>query len=380
MVASTGLGYWPLYVLPLLVGQFMESRGYTASQAGLLGSLEIGAIALVTLGASRFLPAGNRRRLAVLGASLALLGQLLSAASHVFLPMALSRTLTGLGEGLAFAVGSAALTGHEEPDRLFGMVFVGRALVGSALAPLLSLSTSRLGVDPFVLMSIVTILAAMVIGLQKDIASPSPATDAALRPRGRQRTPLLKPSAALLGCLLAAGVAFLALLDTVSWTFIERRGLSIGMTPVAVGNVLGLTNFLGMLGAALPIVAGERLGRVLPVLLGTGVGVVAAIVPYQSVSHVHFAVSSAIYVTAFAAVIPYCMGSASTLDREGVWASIVGAMLVAPTAIGPFLSGFVVDTYGFQGIPWALAALGALTAAAFATFYLLDRTRQTRPM
>ena len=55
MVASTGLGYWPIYVLPLLVGQFMESRGYTASQAGLLGSLEIGAIGLMTLGASRFL-------------------------------------------------------------------------------------------------------------------------------------------------------------------------------------------------------------------------------------------------------------------------------------------------------------------------------------
>ncbi|MEI8326719.1 MAG: hypothetical protein WCH44_15410, partial [Betaproteobacteria bacterium] len=175
-----------------------------------------------------------------------------------------------------------------------------------------------------------------------------------------------------------AGVALLALLDTVSWTFIERRGLSIGMSPMTVGSVLGLTNFLGMVGATLPIVAGERLGRVAPVLVGTCIGAVAAVVPYISGSRVHFIVFSSAYVIAFAAVIPFCMGSAATLDRDGMWASIVGAMLVAPTAMGPFLAGFVIDNYGFQGIPWVLATLGAFTAIAFAAFFLTNRSRQQR--
>jgi hypothetical protein len=152
---------------------------------------------------------------------------------------------------------------------------------------------------------------------------------------------------------------------------LERRGVDIGLDDVTIGAVLGITNFVGMLGAAAPMLVGPGTGRSGIVLVGSAMVLGCAIVPFVSTSHLAYAASTGVYVLSLTAVIPFVVGIAATLDDRGTWAAAVNAMLVAPAALGPFTSGLIVDRYGFAGIAWAVGALGAAMMIAFALVFAL---------
>lgn len=46
MICTTGLGYWPLYVMPFVVGALVENLHLSGAQAGFVATTELAAAAL----------------------------------------------------------------------------------------------------------------------------------------------------------------------------------------------------------------------------------------------------------------------------------------------------------------------------------------------
>ncbi len=361
---ATGLGNWPLYALPFVIGAGMEGFGLSEVRAGLLGTVEIAAITLAALGCSRIIARVPYAAIAILGALLAATGHFASVFAGDFVGLIAARTIAGLGEGIALAAGSAAMSSVKEPDRLFAFVCIGRAAVSLVLVSLMGAVIEAFGSKSvFGLLAVVPVLSMpMLIMLPARSASPT-----TRQPTQFKAAPMRNFD---VGVLLALGVALCCLLESLYWPFLERRGDAIGLATDQTAQLLAIAFFIGMFGALAPAALGARFGRRWPILLSVTGSALFALLAFGASSWLSFVISASAFGFLMNLAYPYCIGLAATLDDNGAWASISSTMLVAPFAAGPAISGLMVGAYGFGGLFWLLAACGLCASAVFAALFL----------
>ena len=68
-------GLLPPYVVPYEIGAYVEGFGYDPARAGLLGTIEIGALAATTMGLAPLAGIWSPRKVALSGAALGALAQ-----------------------------------------------------------------------------------------------------------------------------------------------------------------------------------------------------------------------------------------------------------------------------------------------------------------
>jgi predicted MFS family arabinose efflux permease len=122
VVAATSVGLMGANLQPMLIGAIMDGFSLTAGQAGLAGSVELGAIAVASLLIARRVSSLSRTRLALVGAVVTILGYGLSAAAPSFGLLVGARLVAGCGEGAILAAGNAAAASARDPDRLWALL------------------------------------------------------------------------------------------------------------------------------------------------------------------------------------------------------------------------------------------------------------------
>ena len=53
--------------------------------------------------------------------------------------------------------------------------------------------------------------------------------------------------------------------------------------------------------------------------------------------------------------LPYLMGTAAALDREGRWTAAGAGVLIIGIALGPAIAGVLVARFGFPALSWLVA-------------------------
>src|SRR5580658_9877481 len=137
VVASLGLQFFGASALPLLLGSIADRLGLRASQVGLLGTLELAAIAVAAMGIAPVVARRSRVAMAIVGCILTAAGQFMTAAAVTFSLLALSRVIAGLGMGVAAGAAQAAVAASMKPDRVYGMYFAVSTALGTVLLLLL---------------------------------------------------------------------------------------------------------------------------------------------------------------------------------------------------------------------------------------------------
>jgi predicted MFS family arabinose efflux permease len=306
VVAGFVVAYTGENVLPLLIGSLIDGFGLDEVGAGILGSLELGGLAIASLLLAPRVDRMSRRHLAIYGAIAACAGHGLSALADSFPELVFARIAAGLGEGAAIAAANSAAASARDPDRLFAQASVLGGLIFAAALVLL----------PY-----------------------------AIEPWGHSGG---------FGAVVGISILCIPFLFSVGqgaiWAFSERIGLTIGFSREEVGLALGVTTLGGLVGGVIAAVLGTRGGRPTLLAVGLGANVVATWMVVIAGSSGLYLAGLLAWAIAFFFALPYLLGTAAALDSLGRWTAAAAGISAVGVAIGPAAAGLMVGDSGYPAL------------------------------
>ncbi|MEV7078072.1 MFS transporter [Streptomyces sp. NPDC093516] len=346
LVALFTAGYLAPYLLPTTVGRLDTALPLSATQAGAVGSaLLLSSAAAGFVLASRVERIGART-LARLGLALAVLGYGGAALTTTVPAVVAGAVAGGFGSGAATTVAATLIAAQPDPHR----ASTGGLLGVSALAGAVYLTVPHLGPGHGLPLAAIALTALAVWPLTGRLPSGAPAAPAR---RDRVRLPHARS-----GLVLAAAMVCWSLAQNALWGVSGRIGREQAhLGEATVGAVFALALGAGLTGVLAAGALGARLGRAVPIGLGTVLIAGCIAVSASATGLGGFAAGEIAWNTLYPVVLSYLIGLAASLDPRGRWAVLVGSASSLGTAAGP-LTGSVLSAQA--GFPVMGLVLGAL--------------------
>ncbi|MEU9097177.1 MFS transporter [Streptomyces sp. NPDC048361] len=364
LVAVFTAGYLAAYLLPTVVGRLSAGLGLSPAEAGLVGStlLLSSATAGFTL-ASRVERHGPRR-LARLGLLLAITGYG-AAALTTLLPLVVAGAVVGgLGSGTATAVAAAGIAAQRDPHRAsaLGLLSV------SATAGALYLTIPHLGGGHAIPLAAIAAVAALVWPATRWLpvgsGSGRAVEGAAAATAATAATPGVRLPHRRSGTVLAATMLCWSLAQNALWGVSGRIGLTqAGLSEVTVGMVFAAGLGAGLLGVLGAGALGARLGRAVPIGVGTAIIAGCIVASSSARGLVSFASGEILWNVFYPVVLSYLIGLSASLDPHGRWAVLAGSASSLGVACGPLTGSLLSQYAGYRGMGFVLCALLLLIAA-----------------
>ena len=147
----------------------------------------------------------------------------------------------------------------------------------------------------------------------------------------------------------------------MAWGFTERIGIELKYTPAEVAGFLSLAGFISLLGPILVTVIGFKFGVKLPLLFGLAFAGLTTFAIFLSVNTSSlFEVAVLFFSGSYFFGISYLTAYAATLDLDGRIVAASGSAMVFGVAVGPALSGYLINNGGYAMGAWATLALVVL--------------------
>ncbi|MFE6662651.1 MFS transporter [Streptomyces sp. NPDC057697] len=352
LVAVFTAGYLAAYLLPTIVGRLSVHLGLGTAQAGLVGSalLLSSATAGFTL-AGRVETYGPRRP-ARIGLVLAMVGYGCAALAGSVPLVVMGAMIGGFGSGTATAVAASGIAAQRDPHRTssLGLLSV------SATAGALYLTIPHLGGGhrlPFASIALVALLVWPATGRLGGSTPAGPAAPAVGRLPHRRS-----------GLVLAGGMLVWSMAQNALWGVSSRIGVAqAGLSEVTIGAVFAAALGAGLLGVMGAGVLGARLGRAVPIGLGTVIIAVSIVLSSSAGNLGQFATGEILWNTVYPVVLSYLIGLAASLDVRGRWAVLAGSASSVGVACGPVLGSVLSEQAGYPVMGLVLGAVTLLVAA-----------------
>ncbi len=359
-------------MLPLTMGVLMDGFKFSLENAGVLVSAELAGAAVLTLLFSPFVGKIDLRKLALIGGLVAISGQSMTAMATGYVPVGVSRFISGAGNGIVVAAVFSALARTKEPERLMGLMTAVFSLIGAFLIVLLPYVIAGFGPRAYfgTLAAIVLCTFWVFIWLPKSSAKKEE--------KNEESPPVSVPVV----CLVACSSAALFSGQTLIWSFSERIGVTLGLSMEQIGWILGSTGLSALVGALIPTWLGTKYGRILPLvfsLLGIGasfMGVTHAGEPFL------YVVSMICYGFFFAFSVPYAMGILAAVDPVGRMTTLFSGLAPLCGFSMPALGAYLITAYSYKIV--GLLCVGCTVLACLPLVVLAmgvkDRKTELQPM
>lgn len=369
-VAATTVALLGFNALPLLVGSVIDGLHLDPGRAGLLGSVEIGAMAAASLLLAPRVGTLSRRGVALGSTAAIALAHLACVAASDFGLLVVLRLTAGLGEGALYATVNAAIAASRDPDRLYAQVTVVSALAASALFLAMPLAIGLWAhAGAFGSLAAVALLCLPLLVFLPETAGLG--ADQEILGGGWLGGPAL-------AVLIAAFV--LSVGEGAIWAFVERIGGHVGLALGTIGLVLAVTTVVGVSGAGLAAWIGTRFGRTLPLAAGIGTIAAAGLVLGHATTPLAFVAAELAYNTAYLFIAPFLLGTAAAVDAQGRVAAATGGAVLVGGAVGPGLGGIAVAWGSYPPLAWLfLACCGAGILLILPLLLRLDRAPARAP-
>ncbi|MCX4677359.1 MFS transporter [Streptomyces sp. NBC_01433] len=352
LVAVFTAGYLAAYLLPTIVGRLSLYLGLSAAQAGLVGSALLLSSACAGFTLAGRVERWGARRPARIGLTLAILGYGCAALAGSVPLVVLGSMIGGLGSGTATAVAAAGIAAQRDPHRTSSLGL----LTVSATAGALYLTIPHLGGGhrlPFASIALVALLVwPATARLGTATAAQSPAQVSGRLPHRRS------------GLVLAAGMLIWSMAQNALWGVSSRIGVvQVGLSEVTIGAVFAAALGAGLLGVMGAGMLGARLGRAVPIGLGTMIIAVSIVLSSSARDLGSFATGEILWNTVYPVVLSYLIGLAASLDIRGRWAVLAGSASSVGVACGPLLGSVLSEQAGYRAMGLVLGAVTLLVAA-----------------
>ena len=362
---------------PIYATSFHSGFGLSNTAAGLLVTAALGAMGVVELGLAHSIGQRNLKLTATYGvviASLAL-AYISEVSGSGFWSLLAGMVALGLGCGLTFVAGNAALSYARNSERAFGlltfwyMIFVFVMMTTNPVLrqiyPIVLPYAAMVAVQLICLALIwwklpdTRVIAAQRAAAEQAVTKADPALDSELR-RDAPALNLFGPLPILLG--LAVTLSQFAVAGL--WTFAQDLGRTAGLSAQLTASFLGFSQLIGLLGTVAPWLLGRWVGRAALGAAGlfvAGVGVL--LVPLVHTPAAYIAGNLAMNLGHWG-TLPLALSVAADLDRNSgrLVAFMLGmssiGLALGPSLAGPLLGGqdttlggFVFGIIGLVAVP-----------------------------
>lgn len=358
-------GMLDLVALPVWVGTLISKYGLDPQQAGGLATLFLVGAVLSSLFFAPRLPRYNGRVAATCGFGLAVLSFLALSMTRDYTTMMALHALAGASAGCALSFTHGTIGRSADPHRLFALVGIAIgffALAFFAVAPQLVAAFG--GGALFQLFS--AIMAVATLATATGFPQPAPS----------DKAPGVAPAAGRLDpavWYVVFGVGCLALVQSMTFSFVERIGIDRGFGFAAVSGVLIALGMVNLVPAPLAVLLQRRLPGHRVMLAGPIIQAAIVLTITQSSTFPPYALATAVLVSVLIFTHTFAFGAIAALDPSGRAAAATPATLMTGAAIGPLLGGTLVKSAGYGSIGIAAAVLAVLAVLSF-------RRAQSRPV
>ncbi|MBW2692995.1 MAG: hypothetical protein JRE57_10205, partial [Deltaproteobacteria bacterium] len=142
--------------------------------------------------------------------------------------------------------------------------------------------------------------------------------------------------------------------------FLEQFGLRTGLEEIRIGQILGVTAFLGLSGGALAAWMGNRFGNLRPIVVGIVFNVVFASALALGTIPILFAMSYFGWNMAYYFLVPYMLGVLAQMDDRGRWAVAADAVWWLGAAPGAAVGGIMVEKGGYTALACLAPVVGMI--------------------
>jgi MFS family permease len=340
VLAGASVAWGGLSYVTLTIGVLTEGYRFSLSQAALLATIELGAMALTVMTAGYVLQHVSVARLALVGGFLAGASNVLTAFTTDPFVIAVLRAIAGFGFGWMAAALNTSLSRSPDPQRLFIRANFGNitsAAVFFAVMPLIYEHTSFRAY--FITYGLICFGCAALMGWLPDYPVPAAKveTQSATHARG------IRIGVAIAVCLVWLCYAAV-------WSLIERFGRDIGMTEEAVGQSLGLGTLSGLLGAGAAAWLAGRIRPMGPLIFTcftTGLCYFWLVFCHGGVVYTWIL---CLWGVVFCPILAYAFGVGAELDSSGALVRLLSGGIAITTALGPVVGDRLVDAFGYRGM------------------------------
>ncbi len=330
-------------VQPGFVQGLVENLGLSEQQAGYVASAEVWGIALTTVLLALHGGTLRARRWVVGSIGLFVVGNLLSVVVDDPLWFASCRFLTGLGSGGLVSLSFTQIGLTSRADRNFGLLIMGVLSYGALGLWLMPTVVDGVGIEGVIVffalfgLSGLAFVGQVPASLTEHAAVEADAVE--LPPGGRK--------------LAVAAMFFYFFAQGVIWAYLFLIGTHAGLTDQEVANGLMISQFLGIAGALVAVVLGNRLGRIGPLGLGVGAGALVLLLLLGPFSALIYALVVCIYNFAWNMTHPFLLGAMASFDTRGRVVSQAVAAQMLGLSVGPAFAAFLLPHGGYDGVIWA---------------------------
>jgi predicted MFS family arabinose efflux permease len=354
--------------MPFQIGALVDGSHRSASEAGLFGFFQVGALALGMILISGWVDRVPPRRIAISGCLLALLANVGLCFALDFPLQLVLAVAAGLGYGFVFAATVAGAAAAVEPDRLYAIGNGGALLIVVGVMTVLPAARLRFGaLGVFAALAALPILCApFVLGFATG-----------RRSQEIQLAAWRIPGA--VGLLFAWGM-FSAGTGAL-YAFSERIGTAIHLVPAQIAMVLSSGVFVGVLGTGVAALLGSRVNRPWALVLGLcGSGLACLLLGFAT--HLTlFAAGVFVYWVFYMFLYSYLLGTAAILDPSGRVGTLGGGLERLGYALGAGTGGVLAEhaTYSATGILGFGGCVLGLVAGCPSLFRALQAKRNDFP-
>jgi predicted MFS family arabinose efflux permease len=351
-----------------MLGPLMSRYERGEIDVGIMFTQELTVYALAALFVAGPLSRISRVKAAALGTLLLITVNLVSAATDSFEVVRVTRVLAGFAGGLIGAAGTASAASSHNPQRVFAIIGVAWGLIAAvqlAVLPYLTVPYGAAGGYYGMAAAAVMFLPLLVW-----LNPPRPHEKMQENMAFVQNLSLWGRFTERLGVREAPNVRFAVMAMVALFTyeiaqgatqvFLEQFGLRTGLEEVRIGQILGVTAFIGLSGGALAAWMGTRFGNLRPIVVGLGFNVLFASTLALGTIPVLFAASYLGWNIAYYFLVPYMLGVLAQMDDRGRWVVAADAVWWLGAAPGAAVGGILVEKGGYTTLAVLAPVVGII--------------------
>lgn len=344
-VVTGVVGASTFLVQPGIVGALVESGAFDASQAGIVLSADMLGIAVASTLLSTVAKEarwGFALRLAI---AAVLAGNILSAFSGALEPLVIARCIAGLGYGAMITLSFVLLGQQPNQERSYGIYMAWCLTYGAVGLFGLPNAVQAVGVKGMFLAF--GGLALLLLPLVGSMACAQSVESTERRTVGTRSAGVGRRSVLALFAVLCY---FLA--QGAAWTYLDRIGVSGGLTFEEVSEALAVCSVAGVGGALLATWQREKLGQAGPIVVGIALSICSLLAMSGSFTLMQFTVLLALFNIAWNYVHPYLLAVMARNDSNGSLVPLTVSVQTLGLAIGPAAASQLVsgNQYSFLGV------------------------------
>jgi predicted MFS family arabinose efflux permease len=349
-------GMVDMVALPIWVGTLVAHYKFDPQQSGGLVTLFLMAVVLASITLAPRFDQMPRRWMASIGYAVTAIAFFIASKTEVYPALAALHFIGGLGVGCGLSFTHGSIGRSTNPHRLFALAqFAVGAFSVMFFGGVPKLIAVNGGQALFLVFAILMLIAVIATGLAFPVGEVRSAEMQAHH--GASKI----PKAAWFAIL---GVLLLTLNQAMMFSFVERIGVDHNFGQDRVNMVLVIAGFITLLPAIIAAALQTTISARTVGILASCTQAVLALTITQAQSYEIYAVAAGFYVFVMIFSHVFLFGLIAKLDPSGRAVASTPAMVMAGSAIGPFLGGTLVVTFGYTAIGYAVVVIG-LVAAIF---------------